>query len=132
MLIKYQGCNMDKKLLKTKGELDYDYKNDILFFKSKSRHYEKSIELESFAIDIDKEGFLIGMQFFDASNFFNLHRDQLLIIKHWKFTAKVNNGKIEINLLFQFIERNKLMEKNPIIVKAVSEDLPNSEVVCEM
>ena len=36
---------MTQNRLEGKGEVDYDYKHDILFFKVKSREYAKSIEL---------------------------------------------------------------------------------------
>lgn len=49
------------KDLKTKGEFDYDYVHDILFFKCKDRQHERSIELDNVVIDIDEEGFIVGL-----------------------------------------------------------------------
>ena len=35
------------RLLEGKGEVDYDYTNDILFFKIKDREYDRSLEFEN-------------------------------------------------------------------------------------
>jgi uncharacterized protein YuzE len=48
---------------KGKGEADYDYANDILFFKIKDREYSHSIELEDIVLDIDVSGIITGIQF---------------------------------------------------------------------
>ena len=55
------------------GEMDYDYINDILFFKVKNREYDRSLEFENLVIDIDSENFIIGIQIFDASKFLRIH-----------------------------------------------------------
>src|SRR3989338_6600679 len=91
--------NRDKR----KGEVDYDFKHDVLFFKTKDRKYAKSIELlDNIVIDVDKEGFLVGIQIFDASEFLNLDKKELLSIPKWVFNANVYDGnKVDIRLTFQ-------------------------------
>lgn len=121
---------MKPKHLKAKGQVDYDYKNDILFFKTKEREYVKSIELENIILDIDKEGFVVGIQIFEASKFLNVSKSMLLKIPNWEFSANVNEGRIEVRLVFKIEKRNKIIEKNPIIMEPISEPLPNSELVC--
>jgi uncharacterized protein YuzE len=123
---------MEKKILKGKGEFNYDYKYDILFFKTSEREYVKSIELENIVLDIDKEGFIVGVQILEASKFLNLKKTILLKIPNWEFSATVNEGRIEIRLMFQIVIRNKIIEKNPIIMEPTSEPLPNSQLVCEV
>ena len=122
-----------KKSIHGKGEVDYDFKHDILFFKTKDRKYAKSIELlDNIVADVDKEGFLVGLQIFDASEFLNLDKKELLSIPKWSFNANVYDGnKIDIRLTFQIKVRNKIIEKNPIIAQQISQKLPNSEMVCE-
>lgn len=122
-----------KKSIQGKGEVDYDFKHDILFFKTKDRKYAKSIELlDSIVVDVDKEGFLVGIQIFDASEFLNLDKKELLSIPKWSFNANVYDGnKIDIRLVFQIKVRNKIVEKNPIIAQQINQKLPNSEMVCE-
>lgn len=122
---------MKTKIFKGKGEFDYDYKHDILFFKTSERYYVKSIELDNIILDIDKKGFIVGIQIFEASKFLNLPKNTLLKVPNWEFKANVNNGKLEIRLTFQVMVRNKLVEKNPIIIESVSEPLPNSKLVCQ-
>lgn len=122
-----------KKSIQGKGEVDYDYKHDILLFKTKDRKYSKSIELlDNIVADVDKEGFLVGIQIFDASEFLNLDKKELLSIPKWSFNANVYDGnKIDIRLTFQIKVRNKIIEKNPIIAQQINQKLPNSEMICE-
>lgn len=123
---------MEKKYLNGKGEVDYDYKYDILFFKIFEREYNRSIELDNIVLDLDKENFIVGIQIFEASKFLNVSKSDLLKIPNWRFQSKVEEGKIEIRLDFQIMSRNKIIEKNPIIMQPSPDDLPNSELVCEM
>lgn len=123
---------MKAKVLKGKGEHDYDYKNDTLFFKFEEREYAKSIELDNMVLDVDAEGFITGLQIFEASKFLGATKDQLMKIPRWDLTAGVNDGRIEVRLVFQIQLRNKIIEKNPIILESISENLPNSELVCEV
>ncbi|MBI2652197.1 DUF2283 domain-containing protein, partial [Candidatus Woesearchaeota archaeon] len=82
---------MVQKKLEGKGEVDYDYENDILFFKLKGRQYDKSIELlDNLVVDVDKEGFLVGIQMFDASEYLNIDKKSLLKIPNWQFTINVH------------------------------------------
>lgn len=123
---------MTGKKLEGKGEVDYDYKHDILFFKTKDREYVKSIELlDNLVVDVDKEGFLTGIQIFDAAEYLNLDKKVLLSIPNWQFTINVHENIIEIRLVFQIKVRNKIVEKNPIISQQINQKLPNSELVCE-
>lgn len=125
--------------LKGKGEFDYDFKHDILFFKTKNREYIKSIELDNIILDIDSLGFITGIQIFEASKFLRLDKIKLREVPTWEFntkTEKINQEgkdvtKIEIRLVFKIRVRNQLIEKNPIIMpQPISEQLPNSELSC--
>ena len=111
------------------GEFDYDFVNDILFFKVKNREYSNSIELSNYVIDIDSEGFVVGMQIFDASNLFQSNREALKNVKNWKLEASIKNKIIQVKVLFNMILRNKIIEKNPIIVERTMEDLDRKSVV---
>lgn len=122
---------METKRLQGKGEVDYDYKHDILFFKTTEREYIKSLEFDNLVIDVDKEGFLVGIQIFEASKFLNLDKKLLLSIPKWRFDANVHDGhKIDIRLLFQVKIRNRIVEKNPIILQSIDQKLPNSKLAC--
>ncbi|MCD4760017.1 DUF2283 domain-containing protein [archaeon] len=121
---------MDTKHLDGKGKVDYDYNYDILFFKISQREYKKSIELDNIVLDVDKEGFIVGMQIFGASKFLNLTKAVLLKIPNWNFQSNVDGKRIEVRLTFQVMVRNKIIEKNPIIMEPLTETLPNSEITC--
>lgn len=128
-----KGHRIEKRIEVKTGEADYDFKHDILFFKTKDRKYAKSIELlDNIVADVDKEGFLVGIQIFDASEFLNLDKKEPLSIPRWVFNANVYDGnKIDIRLTFQIKVRNKIVEKNPIIAQQINQKLPNSEMFCE-
>tara|TARA_Y100000310_G_C20432717_1_gene692260 strand:+ start:393 stop:764 length:372 start_codon:yes stop_codon:yes gene_type:complete len=120
---------MDTKEIK--GKVDYDFDNDILFFKLSGRKYSKSIEIEYIVLDIDKKGLITGIQIFEASKFLNLNKEALLKIPNWEFQVKIKEERMELRLVFQIEFRNKIIEKNPIILEHLSEPLPNSELICK-
>lgn len=119
-----------KKMKKLKGEADYDFKQDILFFKTKNREYVKSIEVDNITLDIDSKNFITGIQIFEASKFLNIPKQALVSIPNWNFQATVYEGRLEVRLVFQIKIRNKIVEKNPIIMESLKESLPNSKLVC--
>lgn len=96
---------------KGKGEMDYDYKNDILVFKIKDREYKKSIDFEDIILDLDKEGFITGVQIFDASKLFKMNKAALKNIKKWEFNTKVEDKNIIVQLTFEALQRNKVLVK---------------------
>ena len=127
------------KKAKWKGEVDYDFKHDILFFKTKNREYQRSLELDNLILDIDSEGYIVGIQIYEASHFLNVERLKLRDIPNWEFNVKTEQmdqqgkkiTKIEFRLVFQVRVRNKLIEKNPIIMpQPIDEKLPNSDLMC--
>lgn len=120
----------NKIILNRKGEADYDYKNDILFFKVKDKEYAKSIELNNIIVDIDFKGLIIGIQIFEASSYLNTSKSDLLKISKWQLNVIINNQILEIRLIFNIEFRNKIIEKNPIITQSIEEVLPNSELNC--
>lgn len=130
---------MKSKAKKLKGEVDYDYKNDILFFKTKNREYVKSIELDNIVLDVDSKGKIVGIQILEASEFLRMKKMALQSVAQWEFDTRVEKikknkkefAKIEVRLTFQVKIRNRLIEKNPIIMpQQIREPLPNSELVC--
>ena len=117
------------KHLEAEGEMDYDYVNDILFFKVKDREYDFSIEFQNIVIDVDKERFITGIQLFNASEFLNIPRINLREIPKWEFKSKVDKGVIELRLNYKLQIRNKIHEKNPIIIQENKSNLPSPQVV---
>jgi len=117
---------------KGKGEMDYDYANDILFFKVKDRDYDHSLELEDLVLDIDKEGFITGIQIFDASKMFSLEKESLRNVKKWEFKIRTEGNVIFIQLLFEILWRNKVVERGQNVIRESSSLLNNSEVLCKV
>ncbi len=120
--------NTKERRLEGKGEMDYDYVNDILFFKIVNREYDRSLEFENMVIDIDNEAFIVGLQIFDASKFLGISQTNLKI-RTWQFKAKIMPESIEIRLTCEVNIRNKIRELNPIIVQQNTEQLPNSQMI---
>ncbi len=117
------------KNLEAEGEMDYDYSEDILFFKVKDREYDFSVEFQNMVIDIDKDKFVVGIQLFDASNFLRMSKVNLREIPKWQFKAKIEEGVIELRLNYQLKIRNKIFEKNPIIIQENKSNLPSPQMV---
>ncbi|MBI5393020.1 DUF2283 domain-containing protein [Candidatus Woesearchaeota archaeon] len=115
-----------------KGESAYDLSNDILFFKIKERDYKKSLELNNFVLDIDKEGYITGIQIFDASKLFRLSKNAFNSLSKWEFIIKVEDNTINLKLHFSLLLRNKRIQKEEIIMTKVTTPLLESEVLCEM
>ncbi len=120
---------MEAKNLNAAGEYDYDYKYDILFFKVKNREYSRSIEMGNFVLDLDNDNFLVGIQILEASKFFGIDKMKLREIPKWDFKSNIKDNIIEIRVNFEMKLRNKTVEKNPIVIQKVNEDLPDSELI---
>ena len=115
--------------LEAEGEMDYDYVNDILFFKVKNREYDFSIEFQNMVIDVDEEKFIVGIQIFEASKFLRMSKASLREIPKWKFSSKLENNTIEIRLDYQIKIRNKIFEKNPIIIQENKSESLSPQIV---
>lgn len=120
------------KIIKGRGESAYDYKYDILFFKLPDRDYLKSIELDNVLLDIDKDGLIVGIRIFEASEFLNVSKSNLLKIPRWEFVARVEDGRIAVRLTLAVVVRNKVVRKSPVIIQTTNNSLPNSEIICEI
>jgi len=116
--------------LEESGIIDYDYVNDILFFKVKDREYSHSIELLGYVIDLDTEGFVVGLQIFDASTYFKISKASLRQVNNWKLEASLTEGVLQVRLTFNMVVRNRIIEKSPILVQRIEESLPNSSMIC--
>ena len=119
------------KVIKTSAVWDYDLKHDILLLKAKGREYGRSIEAGNLVIDVDAENFVSGLQIFDASVFLKTTKSSLRDLRGLRFESILQGNSLEIHLVFNVVVRNKVIEKNPIIVHSMSEALPDSRMVCE-
>jgi len=121
--------NIKPRHLEAEGEMDYDFVNDILFFKLKNREYDFSLEFQNMVIDVDNEKFITGIQIFEASEFLGISRVNLRAIPKWQFKSKIDNGVIELRLNYQIEIRNKIYEKSPIIIQDNRSGLPSPQMV---
>ena len=121
---------METKHLTGKGEIDYDYENDILFLKVKNRTYDHSLELDDMVLDVDEEGYIIGIQLFGASQTFNTNKDSLQSIKKWEFKIKTEEKIISLQLTFEIIQQDHIVERGQNVIRETSSILVNSQVLC--
>jgi uncharacterized protein YuzE len=119
---------------KGKGEQIYDYDNDILLFKVKEREYSKSIDFDNFVVDIDTEGYIIGMRVFDASKIFNIDKYGLRNLKGFEFNSKIEDQVITIQLKFTYMLRNKqiAVQGENFTREALNSKINDSEVLCSV
>jgi uncharacterized protein YuzE len=122
---------MKERLLKGKGEWDYDYRYDTLFFKVKDRKYRNSLEMGNLVVDIDSENFVVGLQIFSASKFLGIPKLHLREDVQFQLNAKIDKGIIQVSLAFNIKIRNHIIQKNPIFVQPNTEGLPNSQLLCK-
>lgn len=122
---------MKGRHLEGKGEMDYDYVNDILFFKVEDREYDFSLEFQNMVVDIDKEKFIVGIQIFDASEFLRINKADLRKITKWRFEARLQGNEFRIDLYYQVVIRNKVVNNNiyPIIFQGSKSNLPSPQMV---
>ncbi len=121
--------NMKERILEAEGEMDYDFGEDILFFKVKNRDYDFSLEFQNMVVDIDNEKFITGIQIFNASEFLGIQKQYLMKIPKWQFKARINQGIVEIRLFYQINIRNQIIKGNPIIVQQNTANLPSPQTV---
>lgn len=116
---------------RNKGETAYDYQHDILIFKTKDRDYLKSLEYENFVVDIDREGFITGIQIFDASKTFKLQKFALKNIRHFEFSARFVDRVMNIRLRFAAVTRNRsrITQGQDFVREAIDTGLRNSETL---
>ena len=119
-----------ERSLEAEGEMDYDYVNDILLFKVKNREYDFSIEFQNMVVDVDEEQFIVGIQIFDASKFLKIGKEHLRKITNWQFKAKLQDNEFRIDLYYQVVVRNQVVNNNiyPIIVQQ-DMGLPSPQIV---
>lgn len=81
-----------------RGAYSYDSRHDILFFKIKERDYSTSLEFDELVIDMDTEGFIMGIRLFDASQILRLDKESLSKIQGFEFSARAESGVISVQL----------------------------------
>ncbi|PIN77531.1 hypothetical protein COV16_06750 [Candidatus Woesearchaeota archaeon CG10_big_fil_rev_8_21_14_0_10_34_8] len=114
-----------------KGEYDYDFRHDILYFGAKKREYKNSIELDNVVVDFDPKGNVYGVQIFEASKYLQIDKDQLEKLQQWMFSAEIHEKRLTIRLVLQVKQKDKIIEKNPIIQQMISIPCADSAIICE-
>lgn len=115
---------------KGKGEMDYDSENDILSFHIKDREYWKSLEFDDIVLDLDKDGFIVGIEIFCPSKMFKMDKESIKRIKNWEFNTKVEKNIIKIQLRFESKLNNMVVKGTENFIREAEYPLRDSEVLC--
>jgi uncharacterized protein YuzE len=107
----------ERKHLEFKGkdvEHNYDLKHDVLFLRVTTRKYDYSIEVPDFdvVVDVDTDGYPIGLQLFEASRNLGVPKEALRNLTDWRFDIFFDKGKIAFTLQLHAKIRNKVMAKD--------------------
>ncbi|MFQ5620585.1 MAG: DUF2283 domain-containing protein [Candidatus Nanoarchaeia archaeon] len=120
---------MKKLNAKGKGEYAYDQEHDTFLLKVKDRFYDHSLEFGSLIVDIDTEGFIMGLRIMDAAKMFSLQKEDLINLQDCKFTATVEENTISILLRFTTSGEHPITQGEHFIREATGEVM-DSEVLC--
>ena len=94
-------------MAKVNTKIIYDKEEDILFL-SKQRKVQASIDIGDFVIDVDRNGFVTGMEILNASENLKLSPKQLAYLQkaNMVVTYKPNYVYIYLVLLFEKKEKD--------------------------
>lgn len=87
-------------------KMNYDEEEDILVL-SKTRKIKASIDLEDFVIDIDNNGFIVGIEILNASHNLSLNEEQLKNLKKASMNVVYKPNYVYISIIMQFGNKEK-------------------------
>lgn len=93
------------------NKYDYDFENDSIFFYGSNKKYRSSIDLDGIILDISEENQIMAIEILDASEKFNLAKEDLLNIKYFEALIEVSEENIRLTMKMSVNKRNKLVDK---------------------
>ena len=95
-----------------KAKLDYDEKYDSLFvFCEDEYEYKTSLELDSnIILDFSVDGVPVAFEFLNASNLFNVNKDDFSKIKSLNIKSKITKKEINITVKILISRLNKAID----------------------
>ena len=93
-------------------KIDYDEENDLLFLYDEKEKSGGSIEFGDLIIDLKRDGKIVGMEIFGASNYFSELTDRkisvqdLKKIEKVKFTVIARKGTMMIKIILPLEKEN--------------------------
>src|SRR3989344_9300574 len=109
-------------LTKSKGIYSYDYDNDILFFKVKWRMYRKSLDFGNLVVDMDNDGYIMGIRIMDAVQVLGMPQVALKSVKDFKLNAFIEDGIVTVELRFSCVRRNNTIMYTQDFVRDVMDN----------
>jgi uncharacterized protein YuzE len=105
---------------------DYDLENDSIFFYGSNKKYRSSIDLDGIILDISEDNQIMAIEILDASNRFNLAKEDLRNIKYFEARIEVSEENIRLTMKMSVNKRNKLVDKGLDALGLNSMNLPIS------
>ncbi len=87
-------------------KMNYDEEEDILVL-SKSRKIKASLDLGDFVIDVDSDGFIVGIEILNASQNLRLKEEQLKDLKQASMNVVYKPNYVHISIIMQFGSKEK-------------------------
>jgi uncharacterized protein YuzE len=94
-------------MAKSKPKIIYDEEDDILSMIHKDKKSKASIDIGDFVIDVDKNGFIIGLEILNASENLKLTSEQLSSLLQASMLVKYKPNYIYISLVMQLKDKEK-------------------------
>ena len=74
--------------------------------------------------------FLLLQCIFAASKMFDVDKDTLRNVKKWEFKVRTEGKVIFVQLMFEMLRRNQVVERGQNLIRESSSLLTDSEVMC--
>jgi uncharacterized protein YuzE len=89
----------------------YDFETDTFFITDKNVKYHSSVDMGDLFLELDDNGYLIGMELINASINFGIPKIKLHNIKNINADVKITETDITASINISVIYRNSKVEK---------------------
>ena len=93
------------------NKIDYDYDSDVIFFYSKNKNYDFSIDTEGIILDLSEDNYVMDIEIFNASKRFGVSKSDLRAVKRFEAEINIDRDNIEISMKLEIQKRNRLFDK---------------------
>jgi uncharacterized protein YuzE len=98
----------------TEADVDssYDYHNDVLYVRSETGSYHKSITVDKdLILDVDNEGQIIGFELHHASDAFNISKAHLRGLKGTRGNIDITENRVKLRISIITEARNNVQQR---------------------
>ncbi|MDP2750707.1 MAG: DUF2283 domain-containing protein [Nanoarchaeota archaeon] len=88
------------------AKINYDFEEDILAM-SKGKKAKESIDIGDFIVDLDHQGFVVGIEILNASENLKINKQQLKLLKKASMVVRYRSNCIYVSLVLNLKEKEK-------------------------